>query len=161
MRNEREPEGRPFLQIGDVIELKGGDTVYEKIPMKYVADNKLKKKYRDQLFPHNVKIGENYKGYDTNYLKGKYVVTNVAMDGGSRDHNNSANDYPDGHHVWCQRLLPDNELGNEVDFYQSGSFNATISTQDIQPIGKVNVTRVITTATTQGVTRTSTTLKIS
>lgn len=126
----KETEAPKFLEEGDVIELKPGHTVYAAIAQRYVFDNTPES---NELFEADVTIGENKKGLDTSYLAGKYVVTKTAFEGGGKAMWND--EYPDGHHVYCRRMLEEGKLGEEVTFYQSGAFTAMIT--DIKPVGKV------------------------
>lgn len=132
MKRERERSPQKIkLGEGDVIELKKGHTVYAQVPEKYVYQNTPRSK---KLTQTDVTIGDNLNGLDTNYLEGRYVVIKTTLDGGGTGM--GPNDiYPDGHHVWCKKMLKDGQLGEEVDFYQSGSFTAMI--EEIKPVGKV------------------------
>jgi len=66
--------------------------------------------------------------------EGDFVVTRTSFSGGGSgmgDHDT----YPNGHHVYCQRLKADgtfDENGTKVSFYQSGSFNAMILPKDLK-----------------------------
>lgn len=109
------------LKKGDIIELKAGHTVYAQVPEHFVYQNR---RGSFTLTQHDVTIGGEFS-----YLAGRYVVTHTSMDGGGTGHG-PGDIYPDGHHVFCQRL---DESGIEVDFYQSGCFTAMIA--DIAPVG--------------------------
>lgn len=58
---------------------------------------------------------------------GKYVVTHTTFDGGGTGHGRH-DTYPDGHHVWCQKL---DDPDMKIDFYQSGSFISMIESIDV------------------------------
>ena len=63
---------------------------------------------------------------------GEFIVVKTSFEGGS--HGGGHDDYPDGHRVYCKRLNDGkyDPNGEEVNFYQSGSFTAMII--DIKPI---------------------------
>lgn len=130
----KETENNPqilHLEEGDVIELEKEHTVYAKIAEKYVYENTPKS---DVLTRTDVTIGDNRNGLDTSFLVGRYAVVKTAYDGdgtgmGPQDV------YPDGHHVWCKRMLENGELGEQIEFYQSGAFTAMI--EDIKPVGRI------------------------
>lgn len=109
---------RSLLEEGDVIELKKGHMVYADVPEHFVFSNK---RGCFELTHHDVMIGG-----DFDYLVGRYVVYKTVEDGGS----DGRDPYPDGHHVFCERLKD----GVRVDFYQTGCFTAMI--EDIKPVGK-------------------------
>jgi len=71
--------------------------------------------------------------------EGEYLVVRTAFDGGGTGHG-SHDVYPDGHHVFCKALRDGKyeEDGDEIDFYQSGSFTCVI--RDIKPIRKMKKT---------------------
>jgi hypothetical protein len=127
---EKNPQIAP-LEEGDVIELKKGHAIYAKIPEKYIYANTPKS---DNLAKTEVTIGKKRNGLDTGYLAGRYAVIKTAYDGGGTGM--GPNDiYPDGDHVWCRKMLENGKFGEQVEFYQSGSFTAMI--EEIKPVGKV------------------------
>ena len=73
---------------------------------------------------------------------GAFVVLDTKYDCGGGGHN----DYSDGHHVFCKRLMNGkyDSNGQEVDFYQNGCFTATIRPEEIQPIATMTVTKTVT-----------------
>lgn len=111
-----------MLQEGDVIELTGGHTVYADVPEHYLYSNK---KGSFKLAHGRVVIAG-----DLYYLAGRYVVYKTVREGGGRGMG-PHDIYPDGHHVFCERL---DDPSVKVDFYQSGSFTAMI--EDIVPVAK-------------------------
>jgi len=112
------------LEVGDVIELNSSHTVYAKVPKHFIYTNR---KGDFTLDKAAVKLcGE------LSYLKGSYVVIKTSSDGGST----GMDAYPDGHHVFCEKIESD-ETRHEVDFYQSGCFTAMI--KDIEPVGKAKL----------------------
>jgi len=128
---ERNPQ-ISHLEEGDVIELEKGQTVYAEIAERYV--------YKDTLEPDKprkaeVTIGEDYGGLDTSLLAGRYAVVKTEFDGGGNFGMWADDYYPDGHHVWCKKMLENGDLGEQVHFYQSGFKNAMI--EEIKPVGKV------------------------
>lgn len=110
-----------MLQEGDIIELKEGHKIYAEVPEHFVFSNR---KGSFQLTYHDVEIGG-----DFSYLAGRYVVYKTAYDGGGTGHG-QYDTYPDGHHVFCERL---DDRSVKVDFYQSGCFTAMI--REITPVG--------------------------
>lgn len=111
-----------MLEEGDVIEIKEGHQIYAKVPEHFVYSNK---KGSFSLTRSNITVGGEFA-----YYSGKYVVKKTCMDGGST----GRDAYPNGHHVFCINL-DDGET--EIDFYQSGCFNAMIT--DIKPVGKATI----------------------
>lgn len=103
-----------MLKEGDVIELVAGDKVYADIPEHFVYSNR---RGSFTLTHHDVIIGGEF-----DYLAGRYVVFKTCSDGGGTGHG-PHDVYPDGHHVWCERL---GDRQTQVDFYQSGSFTAML-----------------------------------
>jgi hypothetical protein len=76
------------------------------------------------------------------FQEGFFVVTETKMDGGGTGHG-PHDIYPDGHHVFAQRLNEDgtyNEHGEKINFYQSGSFTTCIE-EDIPVIRKMKETK--------------------
>ncbi|HSH41295.1 MAG TPA: hypothetical protein VK973_04135, partial [Arenicellales bacterium] len=115
-------KGVSMLKEGDIIELKEGHKVYADIPEHFAYSNR---EGSFKLTHHEALI----EG-DLAYLAGRYVVYKITQEGGGTGH--GPNDvYPDGHHVFCERL-DNNSI--KVDFYQSGSFTAMI--EEIQPVGR-------------------------
>ena len=111
-----------LLQEGDVIELERGHDVYADVPEHFVYANR--KGVFDKLTHHEVNIGGDFA-----HLAGRYVVYKISRDGGGTGMG-SHDVYPDGHHVFCERLSD----GVRVDFYQTGAFTAMI--ENIEPVGK-------------------------
>lgn len=109
-----------FLNEGDVIELKEGHDVYADVPKHFVYADK---KGCWDLCHEKVTIDG-----DFDFLKGRYVVVSTCMRGGDQASDGS---YPDGHQVTCEKV---DDRSIRVDFYQNGSFTATI--RDISPIGR-------------------------
>ena len=67
---------------------------------------------------------------------GEFLVVKTSLEGGGTGMG-PHDVYPDGHHVICKRLNVDgtyNEDGEEISFYQSGSFTAMITKDEIQSI---------------------------
>jgi len=111
-----------MLKEGDIIELKKGDKVYADIPEHFLYAN------RRGLF--KLAHGEALIDGELSYLAGRYVVYKTTYDGGGMGHG-PHDTYPDGHHVYCERL---DDPGVKVDFYQSGCFTCMLP--DIQPVAK-------------------------
>ena len=110
------------LKEGDIIELKAGHRVYADIPEHFVYANR---KGSFNLTNHDITLGGDFA-----YLEGRYVVYKTAHDGGGTGHG-PHDVYPDGHHVYCERL---DDRSVKVDFYQSGCFTAMIP--NLQPVGR-------------------------
>src|SRR4030042_5752874 len=108
-----------MLKEGDIIELKEGHTVYADIPEHFAYSNR---KGSFKLTRHEARIRGQFA-----YLAGRYVVYKTTNDGGGIGHG-PGDVYPDGHHVFCERL----EDRIKVDFYQTGSFTAMI--EHIEPV---------------------------
>jgi hypothetical protein len=92
-----------------------------------------------ESFVEPMLLGFKTETFDTQVYEGEYVVTKTELSGGGSGHNDT---FPDGHHVFCQKLnngLFDKE-GLEIHFYQTGSFTVTIKKDEIQPIRKLNPT---------------------
>lgn len=114
-----------LLEVGDIIELKEGHTVYANVPKHFLFSN----------HKGNFEIGhgEATIGGELSYLAGRYAVYETRVHGGGTGSTmtGAPDSYPDGHHVFCHRLgHPEAKL----DFYQTGCFTAMI--KDIEPVGK-------------------------
>lgn len=110
------------LKPGDIIAILVGHRVYADVPRHFVYSNCK----GDYTFAHSdVTItGE------LSYLAGRYVVVDAKSEGGGCAHG-PHDVYPDGWHVFCERL---DDSHNKVDFFQSGCFTAMIC--DIEPVGR-------------------------
>lgn len=134
-----------MLKKGDIIELKEGHTIYMKIPEHFVYANRTGE--FEKLTSTEIIIGKNRNGMDTNFLKGRYVVTSTSFEGGSSPGERfsalPSDEYPDGHHVFCESLPNkldefSNDIRFQINFYQSGCFTAMI--EDIEPVGQAKAT---------------------
>lgn len=110
------------LKEGDIIELKAGHKVYADVPEHFVYSNR---KGSFKLTHHDITLGG-----DFSYREGRYVVYKTARDGGGTGMG-PHDVYPDGHHVYCERL---DDRAVKVDFYQSGCFTAMIPV--LQHVGR-------------------------
>lgn len=121
-----------FLEVGQVFELKEGMTVYAEVEKRFIYSNLPLSKEKAQT---NLKVGsvlDTGSGAElkTDKFKGNYVVLDTKMDGGSFGHD----PYPDGYHVYAKKLNKDNSFndkGVQIDFYQSGCFNAMIKPDEV------------------------------
>ena len=112
----------PLLQEGDIIELKRGEKVYADIPVHFL--------YGNRRGSFGLGHGEALIDGELDYLAGRYVVYKTTYDGGGEGH--GPNDtYPDGHHVYCERL---SDPSVKVDFYQDGCFTCMLPNK--KPVGK-------------------------
>ena len=114
-----------LLEEGDIIELKEGYDIYASVPEHFIFNNRR----GSFLITHAaIRIcGE------MAYFAGRYVVYKVNSEGGGKGHG-SNDSYPDGHHVFCERI---DDPTVKVDFFQSGCFTATI--KNIEPVGKAKL----------------------
>lgn len=136
MRRERRREIEPepvLLKEGDIIELKKGHKVYASIPEKFVFENTPKSK---KLTQTEVTIGEDRKGFNTDYLAGRYGVVKTTMEGGGTGMG-PHDVFPDGHHVTCRKMLRNGKFGESVSFFQTGCFTAMI--EEIEPVGRFKI----------------------
>lgn len=131
-RREREPKP-VLLKEGDIIELKKGNKVYAYIHEKYIYESIPKPM---GLARTEVTIGEDRKGFNTDYLAGKYGVTKTSEEGGGVGMG-LYDFYPNGHYVTCRRMLRNGEFGEVVSFYQTGCF--TVMIEEIKPIGRFEI----------------------
>ncbi len=88
-----------MLKTGDIIALKAGHRVYVESS--------------ESLEPVLVDAS----------LAGRYVVTKTSQDGGGVRGHDGSDIFPDGHHVFCERL---DDRKTKVHFYQTGCFTAMI-----------------------------------
>ena len=110
-----------LLQEGDLIDIHEGHSVYADIPKHFVSST-----YRgDFTLTHRAATVAG----ELSYLAGEYVVVKTNFDGGGTGHG-PHDVYPDGHHVFCQRVTD----GIKIDFYQTGCFTAMI--KSIKPHGR-------------------------
>lgn len=110
-----------LVKPGDVIVLGAAHKVYAEVPLHFLYSNRqgdfsLGRGLADLAAPH------------FSYLHGRYVVVNVALDGGSDDPG-ARDPYPNGHHVWCESI----DRKHAVDFYQTGCFTA--KNEDVLIVG--------------------------
>lgn len=120
-----------MLKEGDIIELKDGHTVYAKIPAHFAFSNRIG--CFDEVVKTEVTIGKNKNGLNTDFFKGRYVVTGTSVDGGGEGHG-PGDVYPDGHHVKASKFVEKIDSPINVEFYETGYFTAMI--KDLQPIGR-------------------------
>lgn len=123
-----------LLKEGDIIDLLPGHTIFTQIPEHCVAANRIG--CFGKLTQGLVTIGDPIGGLDTAFYAGCYVVTRVAFDGGGTGMG-PHDVYPNGHHVWCEKIVEKWHHEIHVDFYQSGCFTAMI--ENITPVGRATV----------------------
>ena len=111
-----------MLQEGDIIELQSGHKVYATVPEHFLYSNR-----KGSFKPAR---GDVTIGGELAYLAGRYVVYKTSHDGGVTGHG-PHDVYPDGHHVFAERLDDPNV---KVDFYQSGCFTAMLP--ELRPVGR-------------------------
>lgn len=89
----------------------------------------------EQVFPQPTQ-----ESFNTGCFAGEYVVIATSLSGSSSNSLNPNNSYSDGHHVSCKKLKDGafDPQGEEINFYQSGSFTAMI--RNIQPVRKMKQT---------------------
>lgn len=142
--SKQEPK---YLAEGDIIEIRDGMKVSVMIPERFVYSNRLDAPMTS-LAKTTVSVGEvreilDGKGgsqrFESGQIKGRYLVTKTRLDGGSRGSLNPNNDYPDGHHVFAQRLDAKGQLEERavIEFYQSGCFNCMVLPSEIQAVGRM------------------------
>ena len=123
-----------YLKEGDVIEIKKDMKIYASIPKKYIFSNRP---LSEELEETDIEVGEirsvNKSTFDTSIFEGEYVVYKTVYDGGSDGYDSYHGCYPNGHHVFCQKLFNK----TRINFYQSGCFTAMIT--DIKPIRKMKM----------------------
>ncbi len=117
-----------LLQEGDIIEIRSGDRVYTEAPAHFFYMNK---KGCWDLSNGEAVVGGELWGY----LEGKYVVTHTAFGGGGGNDNDR---FPDGHRVYCEKLVESYESAPKLNFYQTGCFTCMIP--DRAPLGKAEKT---------------------
>jgi hypothetical protein len=90
--------------------------------LEFVVDTKVKDKTLDSVKKLIVNATKEDK-FDTNKVKGEYVVIEAKLNGGSK-----SSGYPDGWEVTAIKLKNGeyNKNGRKISFYQSGSFTAII-----------------------------------
>jgi hypothetical protein len=110
-----------LLKEGDIIELKEG----HKINADVLESDVFFNNNSDKLTHFHITILGKYSSF-----AGKYLVYKTAYDGGGKGFGLN-DDYPNGHHVYCEKL--DNpEI--KVDFYQTGCFHSIIRDIECQRI---------------------------
>lgn len=119
-----------FLKEGDIIELDERHMVYvtRSTPMTTMRDGKFVQVPGQRHTETRIKDHPEYKG--------RYLVIETKMDGGGTAHG-PHDVYPDGHHVYCQKIEEINykrALTVRVDFYQSGCF--TCMNTDVKRVGQ-------------------------
>lgn len=132
-----------YLRVGEVIELKEGMTISAEIEQRFIYANCPTS---TELVKTTIRIGQEYndgKGntYSTKKYKGKYVVVETKTDGGSRSDRDY---YPDGHHVFAQKLKKDGSYSmkaEKINFYQSGCFTNTILPENTIKVTELEMER--------------------
>lgn len=126
-----------LLQESDIIKLEKGHCIYVDVPKHFVYANHIG---NFETTHEAITIGDPGLGFDTRFMVGKWAVYKTTMDGGGGSSND---EFPSGHHVFCERLLGKDALSSEhrmrVDFYQTGCFTAMIEAGDIGVVGKVEI----------------------
>lgn len=129
-----------FLKEGDVIQIEMGMKVYAKIPEHFVYSNRPGS--FDTLTETDLVVGKiSFRGFDSSYLAGTYIVTRTSMSGGGTGHG-PGDVYPDGHYVTAikAKIDEDDEDDLIISFYQSGCFTAMIDPSDIKVLGTAKKT---------------------
>lgn len=70
------------------------------------------------------------KKFDTGKYEGKYRVYATAYEGGGRAGPNKGDTYPNGYHVFCQKI---DDPSISVHYYQTGAFTAMITDIEAEP----------------------------
>lgn len=70
------------------------------------------------------------KKFDTSKYEGRYQVCATAYEGGGCASPNKGDTYPNGHHVFCQKI---DDPSIVVNFYQTGAFTAMITDIEAEP----------------------------
>ena len=121
-----------LLKEGDIVEIKEGHKVYADIPKHFL--------YANHSGDFTLDHGEATVGGDFSYLAGRYVVVKTTFSGGGTGHG-PHDVFPDGHHVYCEKLIPPDLPSYEhhehwkLDFYQTGCFTAMIEEDEIEVVG--------------------------
>ncbi len=123
-----------LLTEGDIIKLEKGHNVYVDLPKHCFYSNKVG---CFEIAHENIEVGSKPLGFDTAFLEGKYIVVKTVCDGGGTAHG-PHDVFPNGHHVYCEKMVDSLDYKIKVDFYQTGSFTAMI--EHIKPIGKGELT---------------------
>lgn len=113
-----------LLEVGDVFNVTPGMNISAHVPHHFVYANR-----RGDFTLTRANITVDNVKFD--YIIGTYVVTNTTFDGGGDDHG-VLNAYPNGHHVFCERL----DDGFKIDFYQTGAFVCSVPMDKIVLVGK-------------------------
>ena len=121
-----------FLEMGDTILLEKGHKVYSQVPKHFLYSNHIG---NWETCVDKVVLGERSS---LRYLMGEYVVTHIEMTGGSPPY--SHDPYPDGHRVYCEKIMLGRNAPIYVNFYQSGAFTAMILPGEISIGPKVRMT---------------------
>jgi len=124
---ERDFDMTKFLAEGDVILLTKDHVVTASVPYHFAYQG------HKGNFKNFARVQVRLSDDNFDYLRGIYIVTKTATDGGGTGHG-PGDVYPDGHHVHC--ISEDGK--KTVDFYQSGSFIDII--KDIEPIRRAELT---------------------
>ncbi len=84
-----------------------------------------------EILVNSLNLSFAFEEFDTSVFVGEYRVTQTSFGGGGsyREMNGRIESYPDGWHVFCQKVGQPDVC---VDFYQTGCFTAMIP--DIMPI---------------------------
>jgi len=110
---------------GDIILIKKGDKVQTLIPEHFLYSNR---RGNFTLTEGVITIDDEF-----DYLCGEYVVYKTTFDGGGTGHG-PHDIYPNGHHVWCEKL---DDSKRKINFYQSGCF--IHCNGYFEPVGKAKI----------------------
>lgn len=132
-----------LMNVGDIIEISPGMTVYAMLPEHCCFSNCFG--VFNKCYHHEMKIGCQLGGLDTHQFAGQYEVIQVSHDGGGSmmGMNGHLDSYTDGHHVRARMIREKSFKGSsepdfEVDFYQTGCFTAMIPPEEAVIIKKAN-----------------------
>lgn len=81
---------------------------------------------------------------DTSQYVGDYMVIDTSLDGGGTGHG-YYDIYPDGHHVYCQKMKDGqyDPNGFKIDFFQTGSFNVMIAPERVNYIKSMEIVKTV------------------
>jgi len=76
--------------------------------------------------------------------RGDFVVIKTTFSGGGCGYRLN-DEYPNGHHVYCKKLIDNkyDENGIEVDFYQTGCFTAMIEPKQLELIRVMKKSKIV------------------
>ena len=111
-----------LLNEGDVIKIIDGHKIYVDIPKRFIFENTPT---LWELYETDILVGEKRGGFDTSIYKGFYIVIKTEIKEKTVD--SRGEEWPEGHHVFCKKIINNAISDEKIHFFQTGCFTAMIT----------------------------------